>query len=248
MTGASSGIGRAIALQLASAGADVLIHARRSAREARAVADQVVARGRATEVVMLDLADAEAHPALVAAAYAWRPRIDLWINNAGADLLTGEPATWTFEQKLEMAWQVDVVATIRLSRLAGERMRADGGGVILNMGWDQAEHGLGGDSGQVFGAAKGAVMAFTKSLAMSLAPQVRVNCLAPGWIKTRWGESASDFWQRRAVRESQMGRWGTPEDVARAALFAVSPAASFLTGQVIAVNGGYLFRNERPER
>ena len=106
------------------------------------------------------------------------------------------------------------------------------------MGWDQAETGMEGDSGEMFAATKGAVMAFTRSLSLSLAPEVRVNCLAPGWIKTAWGESASSEWQDRAVRETPLRRWGTPEDVAQAARFLVSPKSSFLTGQVIRVNGG----------
>jgi 3-oxoacyl-[acyl-carrier protein] reductase len=97
---------------------------------------------------------------------------------------------------------------------------------------------MAGDSGELFAATKGAVMAFSRSLAASLAPQVRVNCIAPGWIKTAWGQRASDDWQQRAKRESLLGRWGTPEDVARVARFLCGPSADFLTGQVIAVNGG----------
>jgi 3-oxoacyl-[acyl-carrier protein] reductase len=110
--------------------------------------------------------------------------------------------------------------------------------VILNMGWDQAETGMEGDSGEMFAAVKGAIMAFSRSLAKSLAPAVRVNCLAPGWIKTAWGQGASEAWQDRARRESLLGRWGTPEDVARVARFLVSPAASFVNGQVVSINGG----------
>ena len=98
-------------------------------------------------------------------------------------------------------------------------MKARGAGVIVNIGWDQAEHGMAGDSGEMFAATKGAVMAFTKSLARSLAPEVRVNCLAPGWIKTAWGEQASEYWQERASGESLLGRWGTPEDVAARGAF-----------------------------
>ena len=131
---------------------------------------------------------------------------------------------------------------MRLSRLIGHRMqqsRTAPGGVILNVGWDQVESGMAGDSGELFGAIKGAVIAFSKSLARSLAPQVRVNCLAPGWIKTAWGARASEYWQERACRESLLARWGTPEDVARVARFLASPAASFITGQVIPVNGGF---------
>jgi NAD(P)-dependent dehydrogenase (short-subunit alcohol dehydrogenase family) len=81
-------------------------------------------------------------------------------------------------------------------------------------------------------------MAFSRSLARTLAPHVRVNCLAPGWIRTAWGEHASPAWQQRVQRETPLERWGTPEDVAAAATWLVSPAASFVTGQIIRVNGG----------
>jgi 3-oxoacyl-[acyl-carrier protein] reductase len=106
------------------------------------------------------------------------------------------------------------------------------------MGWDQAETGMEGDSGELFAATKGAVMSFSRSLALSLAPEVRVNCVAPGWIKTSWGSQASEDWQRRAVSEAPLGRWGTPEDVAEAVRFLVGPGADFLTGQTIRINGG----------
>jgi 3-oxoacyl-[acyl-carrier protein] reductase len=113
-----------------------------------------------------------------------------------------------------------------------------GHGAIVNMGWDQAETGMAGDSGEFFAATKGAVMAATRSLAKSLAPEVRVNCVAPGWIRTEWGEQASAEWQERAQRESLLGRWGKPEDIARVACFLASPAAEFVNGQIIHINGG----------
>jgi 3-oxoacyl-[acyl-carrier protein] reductase len=106
------------------------------------------------------------------------------------------------------------------------------------MGWDLAETGMEGDSGELFTAVKGAVLAFTRSLSLSLAPTVRVNAVSPGWIRTAWGESASSKWQDRVMRETPMKRWGTPEDVARAARFLVGPDSGFLTGQVVRVNGG----------
>ena len=239
VTGSSRGIGRAIALELAAAGADVLVHARASRQAAEATADEVRALGRAAEVVLADLADPERHAELVERAWDWRPAVDIWINNAGADVLTGAAARWSFDQKLDVLWRVDVAATIGLGRLAGSRMKAAGGGAILNLGWDGAERGMAGPSGELFAAAKGAVMAFTRSLAQSLAPRVRVNCLAPGWIKTAWGERASREWQERVARETLVGRWGTPQEVARVARFLVSPAAGFVTGQIVPVNGGF---------
>jgi 3-oxoacyl-[acyl-carrier protein] reductase len=239
VTGSSRGIGRAIAVELAGAGADVLVHARQGRRAAQATVEQIRALGRAAEVALADLADPDEHERLVDRAWRWRSGIDIWVNNAGADVLTGAAAGWSFERKLEALWRVDVAGTLRLGRLAGARMKGAGHGVILNLGWDGAERGVAGPSGELFAAAKGAVMAFTRSLAQSLAPQVRVNCLAPGWIKTAWGEHASEHWQERARRESLLGRWGTPEEVARVARFLVSPAAGFVTGQIVRVNGGF---------
>src|SRR5262249_55750578 len=102
----------------------------------------------------------------------------------------------------------------------------------------QAETGMEGDSGQLFAPTKGAVMAFTRSLALTLAPEVRVNCLAPGWIQTAWGETASSAWQERVLRETPLRRWGRPEDVAAAAVWLASPAAGFITGQTLRINGG----------
>jgi 3-oxoacyl-[acyl-carrier protein] reductase len=97
----------------------------------------------------------------------------------------------------------------------------------------------------MFAAVKGAVAAFSKSLAHSLAPSVRVNCLAPGWVRTAWGEAASPYWQQRARHESLLDRWGTPEDVAGVARFLVSPAAQFVNAQVVAVNGGFRHEHDR---
>jgi NAD(P)-dependent dehydrogenase (short-subunit alcohol dehydrogenase family) len=95
-----------------------------------------------------------------------------------------------------------------------------------------------GDSGELFATAKGAVMAFSRSLALSLAPQVRVHCLAPGWIRTAWGQSASEVWQERVRRETPLQTWGTPEDVAATTRWLVSPAARYFDGQIVRINGG----------
>lgn len=238
VTGSSSGIGRAIALELAAAGADCLVHARQNRDGAATVAAEIGKLGRKSHLLLADLSEPREQDRFAAEAWAWQGKIDIWVNNAGADTLTADAGGWSFEQKLEALWRLDVVATIRLGRAIGARMKERGGGVILNMGWDQAERGMAGDSGELFATAKGAVMAFTRSLARSLAPTVRVNCLAPGWIKTKWGEQASRYWQDRAANESLLSRWGTPEDVAGVARFLASPAAAFINGQTIAINGG----------
>ena len=241
VTGASSGIGRATALELAAAGADLIVHASRPRPALDALVKELQQLGVQATSVTADFSEQAAQDQFFAQAWQWRNRVDIWVNNAGVDVLTGEAARWPFEQKLAALWQVDVAATLRLSRLAAAKMREQGSGCIINTGWDQAEQGMAGDSGQIFAAVKGAVMAATRSLAQSFAPQVRVNCVAPGWIQTSWGQGASEAWHTRAKKESLLDRWGTPEDVARATRFLASPSASFITGQVLAVNGGFRF-------
>lgn len=236
VTGSTHGIGRAVALDLAAAGARVAVHGRSAAAARDVVA--ALASGRHAGTFLADLADRGAVQRLVADVVGSLPAIDTLVLVAGADVLTGPPATWSFERKLDDLLAVDLVATMLMSRGIGRWMADREGGAIVTIGWDQAATGMEGDSGELFAATKGAVMAFTRSLAKSLAPSVRVNCVAPGWIRTAWGEAASDVWQQRAIRESLLGRWGSPEDIAGAVRWLVSPQASFVTGQVIPVNGG----------
>ena len=238
VTGASTGIGRAIAISLAKAGADLLLHSRDSREALEELAGLIRADGCRAEVLQADLSDDVSIDRFFDDAWRLFEGVDIWINNAGVDLLTGTDSKLDYDEKLERLWQVDVRGSIRLARAAGLRMRDEAGGVVLNIGWDQAERGMEGDSGELFAAAKGAVMSFTRSLAVSLAPQVRVNCIAAGRIRTAWGEQASEDWQERVLRETPLGRWGTPEDIARLARFLVSAEADYLTGQVIYANGG----------
>ena len=236
ITGASMGIGEAIVDLFVRQGAQVVLLSRDSGRLEAARArighlDQTLA-------LACDVRHREEIDRVIGLIMHHFHRIDIWINNAGADILTGDAARLPFERKLQELLAVDLTATIRLSREVGGRMKSQGHGVLLNMGWDQAETGMEGDSGQLFGSVKAGVIAFSKSLALTLAPQVRVNCLAPGWIRTAWGTSASEHWQERVCQETPLDRWGTPEDVAAVARWLVSPAAAFITGQVIRVNGG----------
>ncbi len=227
-----------MALEFAAAGADVVVHCRRSAAAAEEVAQAIRGLGRRSLVLMADLSHEPTLEGFAQAAWDAWGGVDVWVNNAGADLLTGEDARLPYERKLARLLEVDVRGTILLSRSIGARMRAAGGGTILNIGWDQAERGMGGESGELFAASKNAIMGFTRSLAVSLAPEVRVNCIAPGWIRTAWGEQAGEKWDRRVLRETPLQRWGTPEDIAHLARFLVSAEAAYITGQVINANGG----------
>jgi len=238
VTGASSGIGASVAFELAHAGADVLLHCRQSIDDAEQVADRIRSINRKASVHTADLGIETELAPFVAAAWKCFGGVDVWVNNAGVDLLTGDKAKLPYAEKLDALLDVDVRSAVLLSKMVGERMVAQGGGTILNIGWDQSDRGMGGDSGELFSVAKNAIMGFTRSLAVSLAPSVRVNCIAPGWIRTAWGEQASNSWQDRVLQETPLNRWGTPEDIAKLARFLVSPDASYITGQVINCNGG----------
>ena len=238
ITGASSGIGRAIALEFARAGADVVIHYRSSLAAAETVQAECRQRGSSTAIIARDFAENSDVAAFVNQAWDLFRGIDVWVNNAGADLLTGPQAAIDYSQKLGTLFEVDVRSTVLLSREVGRRMKEAGRGVILNIGWDQAERGMEGASGELFATAKAAIMGFTRSLAVSLAPQVRVNCIAPGWVRTSWGQQASEVWQNRVIRETPLARWGAPEDIAWLARFLASDEGAYITGQVINANGG----------
>jgi 3-oxoacyl-[acyl-carrier protein] reductase len=239
VTGASSGIGRAIAEACAAEGAVVLLTHRASPERAREVADAIASRGGRAHVRQADLASRQACERLVADARDELGGVDAWVNNAGADVLTGEAATWEWERKLDVLLAVDLKGTIACSYAVGEVMRRqERGGAIVNMSWDHVTTGMAGDDPQLFAAVKGGVLAFSKSLALALAPEVRVNVLSPGWIETSFGEQVDRAFHRSVAQDTPMGRWGSPEDVAAAALYLASPEAAFVTGQAINVNGG----------
>lgn len=237
VTGSSSGIGRAVARELSRGGANLVIHCRESLEPAQRLAAELEDAGGQAVIVPADLEDSDQLEAFVERCWTVLGPVDIWVNNAGVDLLTGPAARLSYAEKLDLLLHVDVRSTLLLSRHVGNRMR-NRGGTILNIGWDQADRGMEGDSGELFATAKNAIMGATRSLAVSYAPTVRVNCIAPGWIRTAWGEQAGPEWQARVRRETPLQRWGTPDDIATMARFLVSPTASYITGQVINVNGG----------
>lgn len=237
VTGSSTGIGRAVVLECALAGADVVVNCRQSIEKAETVAEEARALGVRADVICADVADEQDRRKLVRAAFD-SGRLDAIVNNAGADLLTTELRNAEFTQKLNVLVQTDMIGTIELSRAFGRRFQEQGRGAILNIGWDQSDRGMEGDSGELFATVKNAVMGFSRSLALSLAPDVRVNCIAPGWIRTGWGENVGDYWQQRVLSETPLKRWGEPQDIANMARFLLSDAAAYITGQVINVNGG----------
>ncbi|HET8833935.1 MAG TPA: SDR family oxidoreductase [Gemmatimonadales bacterium] len=237
VTGASSGIGRAIALGCAREGADLAITYRANLDGAEQAAAEIRALGRRAEVIQADISRQDDVEALGRAATARLGRVDGWINNAGADILTGGGGKLSRLEKLDRVLAVDLRGTVLASWIAAEVM-GQRGGAIINMSWDHVTFGMAGENPILYSVAKGGIASFSKSLARQLAPGIRVNILAPGFIETAFGEQADQGWHREVAEQTPLQRWGRPDDLVGAALYLVSDESRFVTGQMIMVNGG----------
>ena len=170
---------------------------------ARDVAREIEAVGRRAAVFRTDIAEASSVRALGPAARDALGRLDVWVNNAGADILTGAAASLDPVEKLDLLLAVDLRGTMLASWAAADMLGAqDEGGVIINMSWDHVFTGMAGRNPEPFAAAKGAVLAFSKSLARTVAPRVRVNVIAPGWIDTSF---AATLPESSAPRDRRIG-------------------------------------------
>ncbi len=232
VTGAAKRIGAEIALTLARAGADVAIHVRSSARDGVRIARRIQALGRRAVVIEADLADAGACRELVGAAFLALGRVDVLVNNAAifepTDPLAGDDAAWD----RHMAINARAVYVLT-SEVARRWARSKSEGSVVNLACSSADAPFTGFL--PYSASKAAVVSLTKGFAKALAPRVRVNAIAPGPILPAAG--AASRRNRAALAATVLGRWGSPDDVARAVRFLVVDAP-FTTGAVIPVDGG----------
>ena len=241
VTGASAGIGRGSALAFADAGAHVVCAAR-TADTLERVADEVRQRGRRALAVPCDVNRTEQLEAVVARTLKEFGRIDIVVNNAGG---TGPTAALDLSlADLEAAFHFNVSTAFLLSRLAAPHMVKAGGGAVVNIS-SALSHFV--EVGFVaYGTAKAALSHMTRLLAHEWAPHIRVNAIAVGATETDALVpflNAADGLREQMTAMTPMGRLGTPEDIACAALYLVSPAASWVTGQVFGVDGGTIASN-----
>jgi 3-oxoacyl-[acyl-carrier protein] reductase len=239
VTGGSSGIGRAIAEAFARQGAHVLVTYRGNADGAHETVRAIEEAGGTAEAFTADIGTTAGVDALAASIERRGIPLDVWCNNAGADILTGAGGALSPREKLARVLDVDLRGTVLASWAAVEHFKTHGrGGLILNMSWDHVPVGMAGENPGIYAAAKGGVEAFSKGLAREVAPEIRVNILAPGFIDTAFGHDAATAWRERVIALTPMARWGLPADVASAAVYLARPESRFLTGQVIRINGG----------
>jgi 7-alpha-hydroxysteroid dehydrogenase len=236
VTGAGLGIGRGIAIGLAEAGADVVVAARTRA-DVDEVAGQIGATGRRGHAMVADVLQAADRERLIQAATGVFGRLDILVNNAGG---TGpRPAMATSEAYLETALRFNAVAPFLLSKLAARAMVDTAGqGSIINISSRSADMVL--TSFAAYGAGKAALNQLTKVLAAEFAPLVRVNAIGVGGVATRGLDVVLTDDSLRATFEAgtPMRRPGEPEDIACAAVYLASSAASWVTGKVFQVDGG----------
>ena len=239
ITGASSGIGQGIAEAFAREGADIVVNYLKSKDRAESIVDEIKKSGRRAIAVQADMGDEDAIEKLIAKTLDEFGRVDVWVNNAGADILTGTGAAAEIHEKLEHLIEVDLRGTIKACWSITPTMQDQGQGVIVNMGWDLATHGFEGTNPQIFATTKAGILGFTRSFAKTVGPEIRVNMVSPGWIETEFAENLMDdeYYQAR-ISEIPLGRFGKPEDVAAAVVFLASDESSYITGEAIKINGG----------
>jgi 3-oxoacyl-[acyl-carrier protein] reductase len=240
ITGAGRGIGRALALGFAAQGARVLVHYAHAQQGAEEVARMIREKGGSAFTFQADLADAEAVKHLVLQAYAQLGEINVWMNNAGASANSRETVGMNEVEVFERLMHVDVMGTWLCSREVAPYM--SDGGCILTTGWDAALSGASALPGQLYAMSKGAIISLTRCLAIEYAPRLRVNCIAPGHIQNEWSQALPELTRQRMTQAIPLQRIGAPDDIVNTALFLASPAAAFITGQVILVNGGEVMR------
>ena len=240
VTGATAGLGAAMAIALAEAGADVVVHERSEPPEATAAA--IKALGRRAAAIRGDLSDAKAPAAVVRDAEAALGPIDILINNAGT--IRRAPAAEHSDEDWDLVIAVDLSSAFRMCREVGRRLLArEAPGKIVNICSLLAFQG--GILVPSYAAAKGGLAQLTKALANEWASRhITVNAIAPGYMATdntvalRQDPARS----RQILDRIPAGRWGNPSDVAGAAVFLCSPASDYVNGHVLVVDGGWLAR------
>lgn len=235
VTGASRGIGRAVALELARTGAFVILNYNGAKEKAEEVQEQIAAEGGRSAVYQCNVADFKACGDLFEEIIKIYGRVDILVNNAG---ITKDNLLMRMgEEEFDRVMDVNLKGTFNCIRHVSRQMLKQRSGRIINMA---SVVGICGNAGQTnYAASKAGVIGLTKSAAKELASRgITVNAVAPGFIETDMTEVLSDKVKEASVKMIPMGSFGKPEDVAKAAAFLASDGARYITGQVLCVDGG----------
>jgi 3-oxoacyl-[acyl-carrier protein] reductase len=236
VTGGSRGIGRATVLRLAEAGADVVINYIQNEAAAEEVARQARVHGVQALPVRADVADVNQAAALVQKTVEHFDRVDLLVANAG--VWEGAPVEEMSEEIWDRVIDANLKGTWTTCRAVVPLMKRQRSGAIIIVSSTAGQRGEAGYSN--YAASKGGQISFTKSLAAELAPDIRVNCVAPGWVDTELNEGvfADKRFKQKIIDTIPLGRVATADDLALSIVFLASDWAGSITGEVLNVNGG----------
>jgi 3-oxoacyl-[acyl-carrier protein] reductase len=236
VTGASRGIGRAIAERFAAEGARVVVNYVTGSKNAGKVVDGITANGGDAIAVQADVSRSAEVEALIAATLDRFGRIDILVNNAGVMVTKG--VLETSEDDWDRTIDINLKGAYLCSKAVAPVMIGQQGGTIINM---SSNSGLYHPSAMRFTeyvVSKAGINGLTKAMALALGPHITVNAICPGWIRTDMLEMIDETVQQRILDETALGRWGTPDDIASSAVFLASAEASFITGELLIVAGG----------
>lgn len=238
VTGAARGIGRAIALALARHGCHIVLHYNASAQDADEVRRAIEAEGVRATPVQADLRQTDAAQTIVSAALDAYGTIDILVNNAG--VFSAKPTLKITPQDWQRVHAINVQSPFLLCQASARAMLGRQGGVMLNIasGGGLSPHPA-YETGAHYATAKAALVMLTKRLAEEWAPQIRVNCIAPGIVDSG-NTLLPDDWKQRVLPHIPLKRIGSVEDIAAAAVFLCSDQSAYMTGQIINVDGGIL--------
>ena len=235
VTGASGGIGRAIALAFGKAGASVAVHYNGNEAKAAAVKAEIEEAGGKAEIFRCNVADFDACSDFIKSVVKTFGKIDILVNNAGITrdgLVMGMS-----EEDFDAVIDTNLKGSFNCIRFASRQMMRKKYGRIINI---TSVSGVAGNAGQAnYSASKAGLIGLTKSVAKELASRnITANAIAPGFVKTEMTDVLSDEVKEAAMKQIPLGRFAEPEDIANAAVFLASDMASYITGQVISVDGG----------
>lgn len=237
VTGATRGLGRAFAKALAEAGADIVVHGR-DAEAAASIAAEITELGRNAYIVLGDLSTREAIDAVTAEAIEVSGGLDILINNAGACI--HRDAVDVTDDEFALVFDTNLTALWRISQNVGRHMIERGHGNIVNIGSISGMIVNRPQNQPAYNASKAAVHQLTKSLAAEWAPLgLRINAVAPGYIKTDMSPVDEPKYRRMWIEDAPQQRYATPDEVSPTVVFLASDAASFMSGTIIVVDGGY---------
>lgn len=236
VTGASRGIGRAIAEALAGAGAEVLVHFRSSEATAREVVEHIKSSGGKADLLQADLSDSAQASTLLAKVEERWGALDILVNNAGA-LVKRIPIAELPDDVIEQVLGANIHSAIYTTRAAIPLLEKGVDPIIINLS-SVAAHNGGSPGATFYAATKGAIHTWTRGLSKELAPRIRVNAIAPGVALTDFHVHTSPEALEKFQASTPLQRLGTPEDHGAAAVFLCGKGASYITGEVIEINGG----------